>query len=179
MNNISEALVGKELYDLINSGELRLSEAQAAQVRQAAATAAARYTSINTAPVRDQIQMSEPGEPGWLGLIYETVDFASIVNAASDSITFVNPIGTNNLGVVTFNPDTLRKVKMELTVQSSRKVVLNGFQTDIGNVGMLYLKQPSEPIDKFTLKITNNSGNTLTAVSFSFGFNFQPLSSLV
>ena len=179
MNNVSQELVAAELYDLVNSGELRLTEAQAAQIRAAAATAAARYTTVNTAPVRDQIQMSEPGEPGWLGLIYETVDFASIDNATSQSTTFVNPIGTNNLGVVTFNPDTLRRVKMELQVQSSRKVVLNGFQTDIGNVGMLYLKQPSEAIDKFTLKITNNSGVTLTAVSFSFGFNFQPLSSLV
>jgi len=158
-----------QVSQMVASGELVLTLEQQLELLKAAGRALAPRETLPGSLTYSAMD----GPEGWLGYIYETVDYASVTDGSSASVTFTNPIGTNNLALMTFDPTAANKIKIELSVQSSRLLVLNGFQNDIGNVGILPLKQPSEATDKFICKVTNKSGGTLTDISISFGFDFE------
>lgn len=121
-----------------------------------------------SAQKQDQIGLSSPGVPGIVGYQYVSVGFLALTAAGGTATTtFKNPIGTQWLPIMLFDPAI--DIRITLTPQHSRNNILQGFSTKIGNVGLIYLSNMVESTDIITIQVVNQDTNPQSPV-FTFGF---------
>jgi len=117
------------------------------------------------------LQQANPSAVGgWVGTVVSSVRYVSLADAGIDSKPVTIPVGTNKLTWIRFNPNEDRLISIGLRVQSSRLNILEDFQTDIGEIGLLPLDETLQSRDELIVTVTNISGGVLTNIGISFGF---------
>lgn len=91
--------------------------------------------------------------PKLLGYKFQSAVFSSIAASTVGNGQVKNPVGTNKLVGMYFDPAIDIRVKGQ--IQSARDFFLDNFSTKIGNVGFIPLSEDLQPTDIIILEAFN------------------------
>jgi len=133
------------------------------------ATTVKTLRNLKSAEMEGNDQLfSSSNSPIIRGYIYQTLNFPDIAVGTQEPLPLNVLLGTNMLKVMTFDPSIDQRIFLQ--VGQTQEQRLQGFQTLIGNVGLLYLDIPVVQSDVITVTVQNVTGSPLTNISLSFGF---------